>query len=278
MSDLERFSIDDRMARQSSLTLFASRATGRMVPWILRTKMARALPMIPVNEFPKAGGTWFAQVLATYLGVPLPQRAITPYVMRCVVHGHYEPPMPDGFLIVRDPRACYVSLYFHRVWLVRANLSNRHHIAVRERWRNILGIDPATTRPSDGLPRYIEALLSGNPLDEPSWDRFYAAWLTKAGRRSAVTVRYEDLRTDPLAEFGSVIEQRFGNIDLDRLKPSINRYDFDLVRKGAGATGFARRGEVDGWRRDAPSDLHSMLDQFLSEVSQEYGYRAGTDR
>jgi hypothetical protein len=279
MSDLEGFAIDDRLPAQGSLTLFASRVTGRVVPWILRTRAARTLPMIPVSEFPKAGGTWFAQVLATYLGVPLPQRATMPYLMRCVVHGHHKPPMPDGFLVVRDPRACYVSLYFHRVWLVRANSNHRHFNRVREKWRSVLGIDPATVDPSAGLPRYVEALLSGNPLGEPSWDRYYAAWLTDAGRRSAVVVRYEDLRTDPLVQFGSAIERRFGGVDLARLTPSVNRYDFDVVRKGpSGPTDFARRGEVDGWRRDVPEHLHTMLDNFLSEVSQEYGYGLGTAR
>ena len=232
MDDLKRFALDDRLEAQGPLLSFASRATGQVMPRILRTRAARALPMIPVNEFPKAGGTWFAQVLATYLGVPLPQRATMPYLMRSVVHGHHTPPMPDGFLVVRDPRACYVSLYFHRVRLVRANPSQRHFIQTRKKWQNVLGIDPVTADPSAGLPRYVEALVSGNPLGEPSWDRFYAAWLTDLGRGSVVAARYEDLRADPLAQFSAVVEQRFGGVDLDRLTPSIRRFDFDVVRRG----------------------------------------------
>lgn len=265
---------DDRQERQTAARAVAGRAAAAANARLLRSKLAGRLPIIPVAEFPKAGGTWFGQVLSTYLGVPFPQRALAPAVMRCVLHGHFDPPVAPGFLVVRDPRDCYVSLFHHRRRVMELNAGRARFRRQAARWEQLIGSDLLRADgTSAAVGRYFELLLDGNQLIEPDWAEYHRRWLSPITQGDVVVARYEELRADPMRAFATVIERRFGAVDVARLAPSVDRYAFDTVRGGheAGAS-FVRQGALGGWRVEVPEELHQRLDQLVPRDLAALGY------
>ena len=134
-------------------------------------------PYFLINEFPKSGGTWLAQMVADGLGAPF-RRNMPVRLERSVSHGHFLSPVGLRHVTVlwRDPRDMLVSYYYHCYFL------NDHHnrglVTLMKRrcpfddYNDIRG----------NLPTFIKFLTRTPVSPGFSWPEFARIWTGRAGQ------------------------------------------------------------------------------------------------
>jgi len=206
------------------------------------------LNLVLVTEFPKAGGSWFCQMLAEAAELPFP-RNVAPRLEPCVMHGHHLPRAHFGKTvgIVRDGRDIAVSAYFHFLF---ENERNSPFSVRRHRAR--CGFDDyADVR--GNLPAFIDYLFGAYARERTgfTWSEFGRACRE---REHVHLVRYEDVLTDPASAVGDTLAF------LGRTAPSaeaiaavVARNSFAAQRAALtpasdGFPSFLRRGVAGDWK------------------------------
>ncbi|CAN0599964.1 unnamed protein product, partial [Laminaria digitata] len=141
-----------------------------------------------VNEYPKSGGSWLAQMLGDALNLPFPRNRL-PMWRSSILHGHYmaQTHIPKTVLFWRDGRDVAVSWYYH--FVVGHSLTSQ---AAIETVRREAGIK----NPEDIEESFLPALtyfLDGPRHPRFTWASFVDRW---ADDDSAVHVKYEDMKKD----------------------------------------------------------------------------------
>lgn len=206
-------------------------------------------PYYLVNEFPKSGGTWLAQMLSDAIGVPFRRNEPIRFE-RSVTHGHFLSPLGLRNVVVlwRDPRDVLVSFYYHCYFV------NEHHNeafvqAMKERCPFADYQDIRTN-----LPEFIR-FLSRKPVSPSfTWPDFAAVWIDRPG---TVQTSYEALRADTTAELVRVTRALTGlELPQDRAADVVERHGFDRVKQAAERSrpehaeiSFVRAGALGGWRQ-----------------------------
>ena len=146
-------------------------------------------PKIVLTEYPRSGGTWLAQMLTEYLGVPNTRNRLPPR-RRCLIHGHYlrVAPVHDTVVVWRDGRDAMVSYYYYALF---------ERPDIRPGWaaghRKRLGIEDARDV-KRYLPRFIDYCFAAGPPRNMTWTSFVEEWW---GRRDCAQTRYEAMKEDP---------------------------------------------------------------------------------
>jgi hypothetical protein len=85
-----------------------------LIRYLMVHMLSGHLPLITVNEYPKSGGTWLAQMLSASLRLPFPRNKL-PQICSSIMHGHYLNPwgMDNVVVMWRDGRDIMVSWYYH---------------------------------------------------------------------------------------------------------------------------------------------------------------------
>ncbi|TWT80850.1 Sulfotransferase domain protein [Planctomycetes bacterium CA13] len=143
------------------------------------------LPYFVVNEFPKSGGTWLSQMLATALDLPYPRNRM-PILKPAIMQGHYCNPtgLKNVVVLWRDPRDVFVSWYHHCLYGNEFSAP-----AFKARCRNELQFEDVSDV-RQNLPRFIEFCYESPISPRFTWSQFVDTWESRPG---VVQTRYETL-------------------------------------------------------------------------------------
>ena len=221
-----------------------------------------------VNEYPKSGGGWMAQLLAAGLDLPFPRNRL-PVLRPAVLHGHLMPGrgMRNVVLVWRDGRDVMVSWYFHAV--VGNELASKRR---REALRARLGIEtPEDVRTN--LPRFIEHAMTDARQPRFTWPAFADAW---AGRDDAIHVRYEDLLADAAGELRRVAAALNRPIEPERAARVAEGLNFKAQTGRASgeenAKSYLRKGVAGDWRNHFSDEAEAVFERHAGEALRRLGY------
>lgn len=114
-----------------------------------------------------------------------------------------------------------------------------------------------------------------------TWGGHVASWVDESGLRLHL-VRYEDLRTNPIAVFTGVVRFCGLDDDADRIARAVEFSRFERVQqqeaehgfaeKTAKAASFFRKGKSGSWRETLRPDLAAKLIADHREAMRRFGY------
>ncbi|MEW6037070.1 MAG: sulfotransferase domain-containing protein [Pseudomonadota bacterium] len=233
-------------------------------------------PYYLVNEYPKSGGTWLAQMLAAATGLPFRRNQPIRFEPS-VSHGHFLNPLGLRNIVVlwRDPRDLIVSFYYHCYFV------NEHGntLLVKLMKERSGFADYSNIRAN--LPAFIR-LLSDWPVSPSfNWPQFARVWIDRPG---TIQTSYEALRRDTPTELTHVIHALTGHsLDSARVREVVAEFDFNRVKAKAGRNrpqgtevSFVREGALGGWKQHFTLDAETALREcgYLSAM-QALGYSDG---
>jgi len=244
-------------------------------------------PKIVVSEYPRSGGTWIAQMLAAYLGVPFPRHRL-PQRRRSIIQGHFldAADAHDIIVVRRDGRDVMVSYYYFA--LLELPVTSGRWV---RRNRRRTGIEDAhdVHDVHRHLPRFIEYCFESGPVSGMSWKSFAEAW---RARTDCVATTYEAMTAEPRRELTKLIravthpEAPAGvrrpaggcaaAIDDARLDECIARFAFRNVtgrQRGDENPGdLARKGIVGDWKTKFTREAREVFDHYAGRTLIELGY------
>jgi hypothetical protein len=222
-----------------------------------------------VNEYPKSGGSWLAQMLAEALELPFPRNRL-PLLRSSILHGHYRAKHPriPTTMVWRDGRDVMVSLYFHRL-----GENSFASSAARLAARKALGIgDPANIELY--LPRFIELVSNGGTHPWLDWGAFVENW--KNHPRLVAEVKYEDMLHDS-AEAITQVAAAYGRpLSQTRAEEIANRFSFRSQAKRAPGqedpSSYLRKGVAGDWRNKFSIEAREVFDHHMGHGLVTLGY------
>ena len=244
------------------------RAAKRLIMW---HSLSKRLPIYLVPEYPKSGGTWFSQMLATALEVPFYRNTSAQPIRSCVMSGHhlFSPNFHNVVVVVRDGRDCIVSAYFHMCF---KNEINRQFGV--ERHRKHLGFKNYDDVQAN-LPRFIEYLfcVHAKRRFHFAWNEFINSWID----RDFPVVRYEDLLVKPAAELARVVKALTGkDPGPERATEIVDQFSFKNMsgrRRGQESkTSFVRKGVSGDWKNYFSKSARIAFDKYAGDELIQVGY------
>ena len=224
-------------------------------------------PYYLVNEFPKSGGTWLAQLLSQALDLPFRRNAPI-QLERSVTHGHFLNPIGLRNVVVlwRDPRDLLVSFYYHCYFV---NEHNNHELV------RIMKVRCPFTDYNDivgNLPHFIR-FQNESPISPSfSWPQFAKVWARRAG---PIRTSYEALRANTSEELIRITYLLSGTM-LDRAKADTivennsfkNAKAIAHEKKSANIEmSFIREGSLGGWKKYFSPEAHQEMVKYHNAMS-----------
>lgn len=233
-------------------------------------------PFILVNEYPKSGGTWLAQMLSAAIGRPF-RRNEPIRIEHSVTHGHFLSPLGlrNAVVLWRDPRDMLVSLYYHCYFINEYGNSLLVSL-MKDRSRFDDYSDIRTN-----LPTFIRLFSTGTISPSFTWPQFAKVWNERPG---TVQTSYEALRRDTAGELAAVVLATTGlRLDPSRAKDVAAEFDFQSVRaaaqrsqRGGAEVLFVREGSLGGWKRHfSPESEAAIIEMGYLEPMRALGYDKG---
>ncbi len=218
--------------------------------------MAEKLPLYLVNEYPKSGGTWLAQMLGEALELPFPRNRL-PIFESSIMHGHYcrFANMKNVVIIWRDFRDVVVSMYFHSLFY-----NERGNRKLVEKTREKTDFtDYGNIR--ENLPGFIRYLFENKGHPGFTWPMFVRRW---AGRKDVCHVKYEELLSDAEGHLIRLARQLAGkNLPLAKARKVAFKYSFAQMsgRKPGeeDRSSFMRKGISGDWKNHFNRDARELL-------------------
>lgn len=242
------------------------------------TRYGGRFPMHFVVGFPRSGTTWFCEMLSDYLRLPFPQHYLFPIGFASVVHTHAEPDsnLKEGFFVVRDGRDSMVSLYYY----VTRRLKAGNYVAAG-RFRSVFGEQPEYENIQKYLPAFMENSFKHPMGTDSHWGQHSLGWVEKVHRSNSklVMARYEDLLQDPLTAFSQVLQQRFGEVNLDQARETVLRFQMpQQIQKSAEQhKTFLRKGVAGDWQNHFTPEARQMFDHYAGQALVDLGYEPNHD-
>ena len=232
-------------------------------------------PFYLVNEFPKSGGTWLAQMLSDVLNLPFRRNAPI-RIERSLTHGHFLSPFGLRNVVVlwRDPRDVLVSFYYHSYFV------NEHQNAglVRLMKQHCPFDDYSDIRTN--LPDFIRFLTRKPVSPSFTWPQFAQTW---AGRPGTVQTSYEALRADTPSELGRIVKALTGmSLPEGLATEAAERHSFSRAKQAAVRArptavemSFVREGALGGWRKAFSLEAEAVLQEDgYVEAMRGLGYES----
>ncbi len=232
--------------------------------------LADSLPLYIVNEFPKSGGTWMAQMLGRALNIPFPRNRL-PVLRSCIMHGHYLPPwnMKNVVIVWRDGRDIMVSYYYHSLFEFDIGGNTLLVKKVREdlKFDNYHDIRA-------NLPEFIEYVFTVKRYPRFSWTDFVERWYNREG---VIHVKYEGLKVDAAKELQRIVRELTGKIlSKEKAQSIVDEFSF---KKQAGRkpgqekkTSVLRKGIVGDWKNHFTQTARERFDYYAGESLIKLGY------
>ncbi|MDE2561266.1 MAG: sulfotransferase domain-containing protein [Sphingomonadales bacterium] len=224
-------------------------------------------PYYIVNEFPKSGGTWLAQMLAELLGLPFPRHSLVRFEPS-LVHGHYLRPglLRNVVVLWRDPRDVIVSFYHHCYFVSEFGdvmFGNRQLVSLMKERCPFADYDDV----GGNLPEFIRFISTTPVAPRYTWVDFAKVWASRPG---TLQTSYEALRADCAGELTRLVHDLTGSVLApERAAEVAERHSFARAKARAEANlapgtekSFVRQGSVGGWRDSFSDEACAMLDRF----------------
>lgn len=226
-------------------------------------------PLYIVNEYPKSGGSWLAQMLSEALNVPFPRNRL-PMLQSSIMHGHYIWPrnMKNVVVLWRDGRDILISQYYHSLFK-----NERGNSRLVERTKaHLKFMDYHNIKKN--LPDFIEYTYVTKKHPKFSWADFVSVWGNKPG---IIHVKYEGLRENPSRELQRIIRELTGkNIDPRKAEIIADKYSFEKQsgRKPGqeSANSFMRKGIIGDWKNHFSPEAKRLFDRYAGDALIELGY------
>jgi hypothetical protein len=227
-----------------------------------------------LNEYPKSGGSWMAQMLSVALDLRFPRNRL-PHAGSCLLHGHYQPTYigTEVISVHRDGRDVMVSLYFHRI------VGNEHsRSSVAQHAREAAGIaDIADIK--GNLPRFIEALVAGRLHPSLDWGRFVSAWHGNPHVRAVTS--YEAMQADAAGALITVMSALDRSITPTHAAQIAGQFSFERqAQRKAGvenSKSYLRKGVVGDWRNHFTAEAAQIFDHHMGDALIALGYERNRD-
>lgn len=227
-----------------------------------------------LNEYPKSGGSWMAQMLSAALDLRFPRNRL-PHAGTCLLHGHYHPKYvgTDVITVHRDGRDVMVSLYFHRI------VGNEHsRSSATERARDAANItDAADIR--GNLPRFIEALAAGRLHPAMHWGQFVEAW--HGNRHVRAVTSYEAMQADAAGALIAVMTALGRPTAPGHAEHIASQFSFERqAQRKAGvesSKSYLRKGVVGDWRNHFSAEAAQIFDHHMGDALIALGYESNCD-
>ena len=115
-----------------------------------------------------------------------------------------------------------------------------------------------------------------------SWSAHVRGWLEEDDI-PVHTVRYEDLKANPVGEFYDILDfLGVSDLSVDLVEDAVARTQFDRLQEveaeqGAPAAApeqeqFFRSGQTDGWKNELPTDVARKIEKDHGEMMEALGY------
>jgi Sulfotransferase domain len=231
--------------------------------------LSDALPLFIVTEYPKSGGTWFAQLLSDLLELPF-YRNQFPKIGSQVMHGHYRysPKMRNVFCVMRDGRDVMVSFYYHCLFF-REDQLNYHEVKATSRALKIFDSDNI----EKNLPRFIEYKFTTKGIPKFSWSAFVKDWVDK----NVPLIRYEQMLGCPEKVISNAFQ--FYSLEMpkaERVTQTLNKYSFEHLsgRKNGdeNKVSFLRNGIAGEWKSKFNLEARQVFNYYAGDKLIELGY------
>lgn len=261
------------MSLEHLLLRFGTRSTQ-----VIAKHFGQKFPFYLVSEYPKAGGTWLAQMIADYLRVPLPKKTTLPLGFECVIHNHwgYSRKYYRPVYVVRDGRDQCVSMFFHLVRIVQgdnAALKKYIHKKLPEFEKRYLS--------ESGEPRlypdFVRSWIQQPVAVQYSWNRHVLQWWDKP---DVHYIKYEDLLADPHGGLADTLKHLRPNLKIDeqKLDQTVQRFSFKTVTGRnpgeADNSSFVRKGIAGDWRNHFDSQCCKSFHELSGDVLLKLGYES----
>ena len=226
-------------------------------------------PLYIVNEYPKSGGSWLAQMLSDALKVPFPRNRL-PMAKCCIMHGHYYRSwnMKNVVFMWRDGRDVLVSQYFH--YLFDRKSSNA---ATVQKYRSQLDFSDYNDV-KNNLPKFIDFVFNKKSHQKHNWTQFVNKW---ADKDNIVHVKYEALRINTAETFQTVLFDLTGkHLQEERAKTIAEKYSFEQQsNRKAGQENrhsYLRKGIVGDWRNYFSKSSRKLFCECAGDELIKLGY------
>lgn len=227
-----------------------------------------ALPIILVNEFPKSGASWIAQLLSAVVGLPFPRQRF-PSLRSAIFHGHYLSVAGRGPTVVvwRDPRDIVVSFYHYALFQ-----NERNHPSFVARYRKALGeCEYGDVR--GNLPHFIRLLFESPVSPSFSFNQFFEQWWNS---RRVIHCMYECFLADPSGSLASVVNALGYDCEEERIAAAVEEYSFQ--KQSGRAVGsedknsYLRKGVRGDWENYFSSESKDVFKSFIGSRLKQMGY------
>jgi hypothetical protein len=114
-----------------------------------------------------------------------------------------------------------------------------------------------------------------------SWSAHVRSWLSVEDF-PVFTVRYEDLKADPVGQFYDILEFLDApGLCVEAVEDAVERTQFDRLKETAAEQGppgtghqeeFFRSGETDGWKEELPVEVARKIEKDHGEMMEALGY------
>lgn len=222
-----------------------------------------------VTGHAKSGTNWLCTILADYTGFPLyePWKHRVPRTSPQIFHMMRLLPFRAAqrrtLYIMRDGRDVMVSRWYETIHREPGDK------VAAERF---LGVEMTDENMREHLARFIEFMST---YQRGCAD--YKTHLTYQLNNPYVSVRYEDMLTDPVGELRRALHQILGHEpDLPRLEEAVRKNSFEEKTKRARGDeskgNFLRKGIAGDWRNHFTPEAARAFDAYAGDLLIELGY------
>ncbi len=257
--------------RKPPLLIRRSRALRREVYW----RLSAVLPIILAAEFPKSGGSWIAQMVASAAGFRFPRNNLAPYCWKSVLLGHhlYSRAYDNVFAIFRDGRDVMVSAYHHFLFENEWNdprtvISTRQAIGYADQ-----------DRPYASFDAFVEWMFT-DYCRRPtrfSWSEFVQSWIDV----DVPKVRYERMLSSPSETLHDLCTALEIEVSDERIDAIVEENSFKAQAHGKrvqqGVSMFARKGIAGDWKNVFDRKSADIFNHYAGRELIALGYEPDDD-
>lgn len=236
---------------------------------ILNKFLSDRLPVYLVNEYPKSGGTWLAQMLSYCLQLPFYRNQI-PKLVPQIQHGHYlyHSQIKNVVILIRDGRDVMVSYYYHCLFL-HENAHNYYEVQSTSKALNISDPDDV----EKNLPIFIDYCFSRKNHPNFTWVDFCLDWINK----EKTIILYEKMLEDTSLELQHALEGLgVSRINSHRIDEAVETYRFS--KQAGRQTGlenvnsFLRKGIAGDWKNKFSRESCDIFKFYGGKTLIQLGY------